>query len=43
MSAETWFAVREGDIFPEEFRNFVMLPGELGAGIPGPACRPVPA
>ena len=31
MSAETWFAVREGDIFPEEFRNFVMLPGELGA------------
>ena len=30
MSAETWFAVREGDIFPEEFRNFVMLPGELG-------------
>lgn len=31
MSAETWFAVREGDIFPEEFRNFVMLPGRLGA------------
>jgi isocitrate dehydrogenase kinase/phosphatase len=31
MSAETWFAVREGDIFPEEFRAFVMLPGELGA------------
>ena len=31
MSAETWFAVREGDIFPEEFRNFVMLPGQLGA------------
>ena len=31
MSAETWFAVREGDIFPEEFRNFVMLPGDLGA------------
>jgi isocitrate dehydrogenase kinase/phosphatase len=30
MSAETWFAVREGDIFPEEFRHFVMLPGELG-------------
>jgi isocitrate dehydrogenase kinase/phosphatase len=30
MSAETWFAVREGDIFPEEFRNFVMLPGVLG-------------
>jgi isocitrate dehydrogenase kinase/phosphatase len=30
MSAETWFAVREGDIFPEEFRNFVMLPGDLG-------------
>lgn len=32
MSAETWFAVREGDIFPEEFRNFVMLPGNLGQG-----------
>jgi isocitrate dehydrogenase kinase/phosphatase len=31
MSAETWFAVREGDIFPEEFRNFLMLPGALGA------------
>ena len=30
ISAETWFAVREGDIFPEEFRNFVMLPGVLG-------------
>jgi len=30
MSAETWFAVRDGDIFPEEFRNFVMLPGVLG-------------
>ncbi len=30
MSAETWFAVREGDIFPEEFRAFVMLPGALG-------------
>jgi len=30
MSAETWFAVREGDIFPEEFRSFVMLPGDLG-------------
>jgi isocitrate dehydrogenase kinase/phosphatase len=30
MSAETWFAVREGDIFPEEFRHFVMLPGVLG-------------
>ena len=30
MSAEAWFAVREGDIFPEEFRHFVMLPGVLG-------------
>jgi isocitrate dehydrogenase kinase/phosphatase len=30
MSAETWFAVREGDIFPAEFRNFLMLPGDLG-------------
>ncbi len=30
MSAEAWFAVREGDIFPEEFRHFVVLPGALG-------------
>jgi isocitrate dehydrogenase kinase/phosphatase len=30
MSAEPWFHVREGDIFPEEFRNFLTLPGELG-------------
>jgi isocitrate dehydrogenase kinase/phosphatase len=30
ISAETWFAVRDGDIFPEEFRHFVMLPGVLG-------------
>lgn len=30
MSAEPWFAVREGDVFPEEFRHFVVLPGTLG-------------
>lgn len=30
LSAEAWFAVREGDIFPEEFRHFVVLPGVLG-------------
>ncbi|HEX5634995.1 MAG TPA: bifunctional isocitrate dehydrogenase kinase/phosphatase [Gemmatimonadales bacterium] len=30
MASEPWFAVREGDVFPEEFRAFVMLPGELG-------------
>jgi isocitrate dehydrogenase kinase/phosphatase len=31
MSAEPWFGVREGDLFPEEFRNFLTLPGPLGA------------
>jgi len=31
LSAEPWFSVREGDIFPEEFRNFLTLPGRLGA------------
>ena len=30
LSAEPWFAVREGDVFPEEFRHFVVLPGALG-------------
>jgi isocitrate dehydrogenase kinase/phosphatase len=32
LGAEPWFAVREGDIFPEEFRAFVGLPGALGEG-----------
>ncbi|MBT6176927.1 MAG: bifunctional isocitrate dehydrogenase kinase/phosphatase [Deltaproteobacteria bacterium] len=27
MEAETWFAVAENDIFPEEFRSFVGIPG----------------
>jgi isocitrate dehydrogenase kinase/phosphatase len=31
LSAEPWFHVREGDIFPEEFRSFLTLPGELGS------------
>ena len=29
--AEPWFSVGEHDIFPEEFRRFMGLPGELGA------------
>jgi isocitrate dehydrogenase kinase/phosphatase len=28
--AEPWFAVGERDVFPEEFRHFMALPGELG-------------
>lgn len=28
--AEPWFSVSERDVFPEEFRNFMALPGELG-------------
>ena len=31
LAAEPWFLVRDGDIFPEEFRSFLTLPGELGA------------
>jgi len=31
LSAEPWFSVRDGDIFPEEFRSFLSLPGDLGA------------
>jgi isocitrate dehydrogenase kinase/phosphatase len=27
MAAEPWFSVRENDIFPEEFPNFLSLPG----------------
>lgn len=30
-SAEPWFSVGEHDIFPEEFRAFLLLPGRLGA------------
>jgi isocitrate dehydrogenase kinase/phosphatase len=26
ISAEPWFSVRENDIFPEEFPNFLRLP-----------------
>jgi len=26
MAAEPWFSVREDDIFPEEFPNFLALP-----------------
>ncbi len=33
MSAEPWFSVREGDIFPEEFPNFLSLPGRAHAAI----------
>ncbi len=29
MAAEPWFSVRESDIFPEEFRSFLGLKGEL--------------
>lgn len=35
MSADVWFPVREGDIFPEEFRHFVVLPGALGEAFEG--------
>ncbi len=30
LSAEPWFSVGEHDIFPEEFRAFLTLPGVLG-------------
>jgi isocitrate dehydrogenase kinase/phosphatase len=29
-SAEPWFSVGERDVFPEEFRAFLILPGKLG-------------
>ena len=29
MASEPWFSVRESDIFPEEFRSFLGLKGEL--------------
>jgi isocitrate dehydrogenase kinase/phosphatase len=30
MAAEPWFYVGERDVFPEEFRAFLTLPGQLG-------------
>jgi isocitrate dehydrogenase kinase/phosphatase len=33
MSAEPWFSVRAGDIFPEEFPNFLALPGAAHSGL----------
>jgi isocitrate dehydrogenase kinase/phosphatase len=33
MSAEPWFSVRENDIFPEEFPNFVRLPEPARAAL----------
>jgi len=33
MSAEPWFSVRENDIFPEEFPNFLGLPAAARAGL----------
>ena len=28
--AEPWFSVGERDVFPEEFRHFLVIPGPLG-------------
>ena len=33
MAAEPWFSVRENDIFPEEFPNFLSLPGPARSGL----------
>lgn len=33
MSAEPWFSVRAHDIFPEEFPNFLALPGAARSGL----------
>ncbi len=30
MAAEPWYSVGEHDVFPEEFRAYFLLPGELG-------------
>lgn len=30
MAAEPWFSVADRDVFPEEFRHFLVLPGALG-------------
>jgi isocitrate dehydrogenase kinase/phosphatase len=33
ISAEPWFSVRANDVFPEEFLNFLRLPGPAGAAL----------
>ena len=33
MAAEPWYSVRENDIFPEEFPNFLALPGAARAAL----------
>ena len=33
MAAEPWFSVRENDIFPEEFPNFLSLPDPARAAL----------
>ena len=33
ISAEPWFSVRENDVFPEEFPNFLSLPGPTRAAL----------
>jgi isocitrate dehydrogenase kinase/phosphatase len=33
ISAEPWFSVRENDVFPEEFPNFLHLPGPARAAL----------
>jgi isocitrate dehydrogenase kinase/phosphatase len=33
ISAEPWFSVRENDVFPEEFLNFISLPGPARAAL----------
>ncbi len=33
ISAEPWFSVRENDVFPEEFPNFLRLPGPARAAL----------
>ena len=33
ISAEPWFSVRENDVFPEEFPNFLSLPGPARAAL----------
>ena len=33
ISAEPWFSVRENDVFPEEFLNFLSLPGLTRAAL----------
>ncbi|HEY0368870.1 MAG TPA: isocitrate dehydrogenase kinase/phosphatase-domain containing protein, partial [Chthoniobacterales bacterium] len=33
MAAEPWYSVRENDVFPEEFPNFLSLPGAARAAL----------